>query len=121
MKVFRKLLAILVLSISVILPHFGKAVAASRGQTSEQIPVIFDTGGPDSLGYVWEDNDNGGGPIYEWIDITSIGIQVTGLADDNTVGPVGMGFDFPYYGYTVNQMWIGSNGCIPFSSNWTFY
>ncbi|UCE66846.1 MAG: T9SS type A sorting domain-containing protein [Candidatus Zixiibacteriota bacterium] len=95
----------------------GIATAATNSGTSEPLPITFDIGGPDAFGYSWEDNDGGGAPVYSWIDITSIGTRVTGLADDNNVGPVGMGFNFPYYWYEVNRMWIGSNGYISFSSN----
>ena len=98
----------------------GIATAATNSGTSEPLPVTLDTGGPDAFGYSWEDNDNGGAPVYSWIDITSIGTQVTGLADDNNVGPVSMGFNFPYYWYEANRMWIGSNGYISFSSNANF-
>ncbi len=98
----------------------GIATAATNSGTSEPLPITFDTGGPDAFGYSWEDNDGGGAPVYSWIDITSIGTQVTGLADDNNVGPVSMGFNFPYYWYEANRMWIGSNGYISFSSSSNF-
>ncbi|MBA7595883.1 T9SS type A sorting domain-containing protein [candidate division WOR-3 bacterium] len=72
-------------------------------------------GGPDSFGYTWIDSDEPGGPTYNWIDITGIGTQVTGLSDDNNAGPFPLGFDFPYYWYKVNQFWVNSNGAISFS------
>jgi hypothetical protein len=72
---------------------------------------------PDSFGYTWVDNDNGGSPVYNWIDISRIGIQVEGLGDDNAVGPFNIGFDFPFYWYYVDHLWIGSNGYISFSSD----
>ena len=43
------------------------------------------TGGPDQYGYLWKDSAEPDGPVYEWIDITSIGTLMTGLADDNVV------------------------------------
>jgi hypothetical protein len=98
----------------------GIATAATNvGGSSdyEPPPISTDEGGPDDYGYVWVDNDGGGGPEYNWIDITGIGEEVTGLADDNNVGPFPMGFDFPYYWYTVDHCWIGSNGYLSFSSN----
>ena len=78
-------------------------------------PTPFDQGGPDAYGYRWVDNDGGGGPTFNWIDITGNGTRLVGLADDNNIGPIAMGFEFPYYWYTVNHMWIGSNGYISFS------
>jgi hypothetical protein len=55
----------------------GIATAATNSGISEPLPITFDNGGPDAFGYSWVDNDGGGGPTYEWIDITSIGTQVT--------------------------------------------
>jgi hypothetical protein len=74
----------------------------------------------DAFGYGWVDNDGGGGPTYNWIDITQIGTQVNGLLDDNNIGPISFGFDFPYYWYTVNHMWIGSNGYVEFDNFFNF-
>jgi hypothetical protein len=63
-------------------------------------PVPCDTSArPDSFGYAWVDNDNGGSPVYNWIDITGNGVRVNGLQDDNVIGPVSLGFIFPYYWY----------------------
>ena len=98
---------------------FLAGVASAATRDGEYVPpsVILDEGGPDLYGYIWVDNDGGGGPDYNWIDITAIGEEVTGLADDNNVGPFPFGFDFPYYWYSVNRCWIGSNGYLSFSSN----
>jgi len=94
--------------------------AESDKATLDQTPIALDSGGPDDYGYSWEDNDNGGSPEYNWIDITSIGTELEGLADDNSIGPIFMGFDFPYYWYEVDRMWIGSNGYVSFSSSANF-
>ncbi len=75
---------------------------------------------PDLYGYTWVDSDNGGSPVYDWIDITGIGVEVEGLADDNAVGPFDIGFDFPFYWYHVDHFFIGSNGYISFSSDETY-
>ncbi len=78
------------------------------------------TGGPDDYGYTWIDSDEPGGPTFQWVDITGIGTEVTGLGDDNSVGPFMVGFDFPYYWYTVDRFYVGSNGWISFSSGQNF-
>ncbi len=78
-------------------------------------PSILGSGGPDSFGYTWIDSDETGGPTFNWIDITTIGNAVAGLGDDNNVGPIPIGFDFPYYWYPVNEFWVESNGGISFS------
>ncbi len=76
-----------------------------------------DSGVPDTFGYVYVTSGDPGGPTFDWIDITGTGTLVTGLADDNVVGPFAIGFDFPYYWYKVDQIYVGSNGYISFSSN----
>lgn len=107
--------------ISVVLFLWEISSANYNPQLTNSFPVIADSGvHPDSFGYTWVDNDNGGSPIYNWVDITNRGIQVQGLQDDNAVGPFQLGFDFPYYWYTVDHMWIGANGYISFSASWPF-
>ncbi|MBE0434134.1 hypothetical protein IBX73_11815 [candidate division WOR-3 bacterium] len=91
------------------------------GFTAPYTPVIRGAGGPDAYGYRWVDSDTVAPslpvPTYNWIDISAIGTQVTGLGDDNVVGPFSLGFDFPYYWYTVNSFYVGSNGYIAFGDN----
>ena len=77
-------------------------------------PWIDETGGPDQYGYTWIDSDEPGGPPVEWIDITTSGTQITGLGDDNYVGPFSFGFDFIYYWYPVSELYVGSNGYLKF-------
>ncbi|MBS4015213.1 MAG: T9SS type A sorting domain-containing protein [Candidatus Latescibacteria bacterium] len=76
-------------------------------------------GGPDAYGYRWIDNDTTAPniPTFQWIDISSVGTLVTGLGDDNVVGPFNIGFNFPYYWYRVSDFFIGSNGYIAFGDN----
>ena len=90
---------------------------AGSGMTYEVPPTVLGTGGPDAYGYRWIDSDTTGGPTFTWIDISGIGTEVAGLADDNVVGPFQIGFDFPYYWYTVNSFYVGSNGYIAFGDN----
>ena len=78
-------------------------------------PIVLGAGGPDSFGYLWIDSDETGGPTFNWIDISGTGSEVTGLADDNVVGPYPIGFDFPFYGEDKSQFWVNSNGCIGFT------
>jgi hypothetical protein len=94
------------------------AMAASNTFKLPMPPVQTDSNTtPDAYGYTWVDNDNGGSPVYNWVDITGIGQRIDGLMDDNTVGPFDIGFDFPFYWYTVDHFWVGSNGHISFSSD----
>jgi hypothetical protein len=77
-------------------------------------PTETDSGGPDPWGYTWKQSGEPGGPVVAWKDITAVGTLVTGLGDDNNVGPFPIGFTFHYYWYDVTQYWIGSNGYLEF-------
>ena len=73
-------------------------------------------GGPDLYGYTWLDNNDVGGPSVNWIDTTSAWTQVTGLADDNSVGTFPIGWNFHYYWTDVNTIKVGSNGWVSFDN-----
>ncbi|HRY98951.1 MAG TPA: PKD domain-containing protein [Bacteroidales bacterium] len=76
------------------------------------------TGGPDTYGYVWKNSYySTNPPAYSWFDITTIGTQVTGLADDNVAGPFTVSSGFQYYWYPTPKFWIGSNGFITFDGD----
>ncbi|MGV3637065.1 MAG: hypothetical protein ACO1NQ_05400, partial [Flavobacteriales bacterium] len=89
------------------------------------IPLLFsltlvvqafgDSGGPDAYGYIWRDSNEPDGPVYEWTDISSSGILISGLADDNVIGPITMETDHPFYWYGRKNIWIGSNGYVSFT------
>jgi hypothetical protein len=76
-------------------------------------------GGHDTFGYRYIDNDTVApeAPVYSWIDIRTVGTPITGLADDNVVGPFVLGFSFPYYWYQVSSIYVGSNGYLAFGDN----
>jgi hypothetical protein len=76
------------------------------------------SGGPDAFGYTWRNSNDSLGPNYSWIDITTMpgAVQVTGLTDDNTSNFFPIGFQFPYYWYTVSDFKVGSNGYIIFNN-----
>ncbi|TAH41070.1 MAG: T9SS type A sorting domain-containing protein [Bacteroidetes bacterium] len=76
------------------------------------------SGGPDGFGYEWRDSNHPQGPAYNWIDITTLpaAVQVTGLTDDNTSSLFSMGFQFPYYWYTITDYKVGANGYIIFNN-----
>lgn len=71
-------------------------------------------GGPDAAGNIWIDSDDPNGPTYNWIDIAASGTEITGLDDDNFVGPFPIGFAFPFYGANYTEFWVSSNGYIGF-------
>jgi hypothetical protein len=81
-------------------------------------PGILGTGGPDAFGYTWDDSDEPGGPVFEWVDITAVGTPVPfpSYVDDGNVGPFPIGFEFPFYDNTFNELYACSNGWLSFTS-----
>ena len=82
------------------------------------LSVAATTGGPDAYGYTWIDSNEPGGPAYSWYNNigTADGFLVSGLADDNVVGPFNFTVPFQYYWYSVDKFYIGSNGYIAFNN-----
>lgn len=77
----------------------------------------FAAGGPDAYGYTWAASTDAGGPTYQWIDISTTGTIVPGLADDNSaVQMVNIGFPFHYYWSDYTQVKVGSNGWVSFNN-----
>lgn len=74
-------------------------------------------GGPDAFGYTWAVSTDPGGPTFEWIDISTTGTPVTGLADDNSAAPIALPFAFRFYWTDVASIRIGSNGWIGLGTN----
>ena len=86
------------------------------GMMPSSAPVLLGGGGPDTFGYKYLDSDTTapGAPTYNWVSIKGVGTRITGLFDDNHVGPFSIGFDFPYYWYKVNSVIVGANGYVTF-------
>ena len=81
------------------------------------LSLAFGQGGPDIYGYTWLDTGSGA-PAFDWIDITTRPgvVNVTGLFDDNAVGPFTMGWNFQFYWTQYNSVKLGSNGWISFDN-----
>jgi len=83
-------------------------------------PGILGSGGPDVFGYRWVDNDDPGGPAFDWVDITGIGTPVPFTSgDDNNAQNIPIGFNFPFYGNTYSTVNVCTNGWISFTSTST--
>jgi len=81
-------------------------------------PAAAEDGGYDDFGYTWIDSDQPHGPSFNWIDISGAGTPVS-LTDDSFVGPIDIGFEFPFYEISYSQLYICSNGLISFVSGTT--
>jgi hypothetical protein len=94
-----------------------RAADGDKSEATEPFyaPVERGYGGPDAFGYIWADSDEPGGPTYSWVDISGTGTAAT-LADDGFTGPLAIGFDFPYYENSYNEVYIGSNGILTFGA-----
>lgn len=77
-------------------------------------------GGPDDFGYYWKDSNEIGGPVYSWIDISSLGTSIY-IEDEMFQGPYSIGFNFDFYGTTYSSLSVGSNGYISFSAEGTHH
>jgi hypothetical protein len=95
---------------------FGKFFAAFVGLILSFAAAVAapGSGGPDAFGYKWKDSDAAGGPSFSYVDISSSGTPVTGLADDNFLGPFPIGFTFNFYGAGYTEFYVASNGFIGF-------
>jgi hypothetical protein len=78
-------------------------------------PPAKGQGGPDAFGYRWIDSDEAGGPIFNWIEINSIG-NLLSITDDGNVGPFAIGFPFEFYGVSFDSFRVASNGFATFTS-----
>jgi len=86
---------------------FRKANAPAGIQNLQQTAV----GGPDSFGYTYNDSVS-----YSWIS-ASTNSGLTG--DDESAGPINIGFNFPFYGMPQTQLYFSTNGLITFGAgNW---
>jgi len=77
--------------------------------------------GTDSFGHYWARDIDPGGPVYTWYDIEVEANRLTwsGDPDDYAIGPISLGFEFPYYDDIYEQIYIGSNGTVSFESSFS--
>lgn len=73
--------------------------------------------GGDACGYRWYThlaNVPDSTPTFSWVDISTTGQLLSGLKDDNFVGPINLPTPFVYYWNTYSKVYVGSNGYIVF-------
>jgi subtilisin family serine protease len=59
-------------------------------------------------------SDEAGGPAYRWIDLPANAPRLA-LGDNATKDEVPLGIEFPFYGYTITDTLVTSNGALAFS------
>jgi Domain of unknown function DUF11/Divergent InlB B-repeat domain/RTX calcium-binding nonapeptide repeat (4 copies) len=69
----------------------------------------------DSFGYTYTDSNTLGGPVFNWVEISTIGNQVSqGDLLGATTNNVDLGFDFSYYGKSYSSVGIDLEGLLLF-------
>ena len=95
---------------------------ASSGK-SDAPPMTLGRGGPDAFGYEWVDSDEPDGPSFNWVDITSNGVEITpwpnGTVDNGYTNLMPMGMDFEFYGIVYTDIVVGTNGWVSFQAQTT--
>jgi subtilisin family serine protease len=102
-----------------------------RSIASEAVAAVVDaaTPAPDPValgsgvgsGYAWKDSDDPSGPAFAWVDIRSTGtpIPFPAFAEDDNVGPLPIGFSFPFYSGSFSSFRACVNGWVSFTSTAT--
>jgi hypothetical protein len=101
---------------------------AGRTIASDAVAAVVDavTPAPDPIalgngsgsGYAWKDSDEPDGPAFGWVDIRSTGTPVPfpTFAEDDNVGPLPIGFSFPFYSGSFSSFRASVNGWVSFTS-----
>ncbi|MDQ6693856.1 MAG: S-layer homology domain-containing protein [Chloroflexota bacterium] len=88
------------------------------------------TGGPDAFGYVFADNRDPGGPVYNWqpgidriADASWSTVRHQNIADplDDGVYTTTLPFAFPFYGSNYSTIHISTNGNVHFGAPNDYY
>jgi hypothetical protein len=73
--------------------------------------------------YAFRDSDHPSGPTYDWIDISTVGNEITSWSgsgaptDNGGSASIPIGFDFPFYGTSQTSLRISTEGFLIFG-NW---
>ncbi|HEY3295688.1 MAG TPA: carboxypeptidase regulatory-like domain-containing protein [bacterium] len=108
-------------------PDTGLGIVVTSGNTTTRNITLISNPAlqcspADAYGYVACENVDPNGPVYNWRGISPSeggpGTQVTGLADDNFVGPFTAPFTMRVYGVDYTQYFVGSNGYMTFGTGY---
>ncbi|MCF6237584.1 MAG: dockerin type I repeat-containing protein, partial [Candidatus Marinimicrobia bacterium] len=79
---------------------------------------VYSTAERDLFDYEWLDQGDAGGPEFHWQDISQPAHEIAypGDPDDISIGPIELGFDFPFYSELYSQFYFSSNGSMSFES-----
>ena len=71
----------------------------------------------DEGGYAWSSSDSDDYISYDWIDISDDNTTLTFESNDASPGYFDIGFNFPFYGSSYNELLINPNGWVGFSED----
>jgi hypothetical protein len=74
-----------------------------------------DTGGPDAFGYIWKDNTEDGGPVYNWLSPDQR-MPITFVDHDTMSESLPLGYLQYLYGASFDQVRVSPNGFIVFGA-----
>jgi len=98
-------------------PIYDAAVLGK--EDTDPRPGLLGSGGPDMFGYTWRDSDDPGGPMFDWVDLTTIGTPISLTGDDANQAGVLIGFPFPFYGNMFTTVNVCTNGWLSFTNTTT--
>lgn len=76
----------------------------------------------DNFGYRWASNDDAGGPVYLWQDISATGTRLNTVSNaDDAHESISLPFTFSFYGETFTQAFVSSNGYVTFGNGDSTY
>jgi hypothetical protein len=98
--------------------QWAKDHATFTDHRTIDVPIILEHGGPDAGGYYYIDSDDDAvnTPIFNWIDISTIGTNMGFNDDDQRVGPFNIGFTFNFYGTDYSTFYACTNGWAGFGT-----
>ncbi len=93
------------------------SVVLAKGDSDPRVgdPVVDGRGGPDRFGHTWIDSDQPGGPVFSWMDISTIGERIPLTGDENVSFFVPIGFTFPYFDNIYDFVRVCTNGYLSFT------
>ena len=85
--------------------------------------VLNSMGMDNEFGYTWIDNDEEGGPVYSFFDISGIGLDATEILGGDGTAELNLPFGFDFYGSVYNSVFVNANGFLAFQlpENFTFF
>ena len=83
-----------------------------------EAPFESFVGGPDGGNYYWNHSSNETDFVYDWIDISGIGVQLTfNHNDEFSTEPISLPFEFKFFNEIYDYVQVNANGWIGWDSS----